>query len=219
MSGPRARREGVPVWLKTVHALSRLPGAYGLQQYLAYPTTSRFRVLLGRHVQIGSQQRVIDVACGIGTYRDVLGGEYCGVDINPAYIEAARRRHAGTFEVMDCVDLRYATEVFDHVVTIAATHHLDDRQLGAALESALRVCRAGGFVHVLDAVLPETGNRTFKRLWFRLDAGRFPRSRAALRSILASRGRIDREDLIGGPLHDCAYFRVEKPRGPRCDSP
>jgi SAM-dependent methyltransferase len=215
MSSPRAPSEEVPVWLKTVHALSRLPGAYGLQQYLAYPTTSRFRELLRRHVRIGSQQRVLDVACGIGTYRDVLGGEYCGVDINPAYIEAARRRHSGTFEVMDCADLRFAGEAFDHVVTIAATHHLDDRQLGAAVESALRVCRTGGFVHVLDAVLPETGNRTCKRLWFRLDAGRYPRSRASLRSILASRGRIDGEDLIGGPLHDCAYFRVLKPDGAR----
>jgi SAM-dependent methyltransferase len=212
MTSPHAPSEEVPVWLKTVHAVSRLPGAYGLQQYLAYPTTSRFRVLLGRHVRIASQQRVLDLACGIGTYRDLLGGEYCGVDINPAYIEAARRRHTGTFEVMDSADLRYAAELFDHVVTIAATHHLDDRQLDAAVESALRVCLPGGFVHVLDAVLPETGNQTFKRLWFRLDAGRYPRSRASLRSMLASRGRIEHEDLIGGPLHDCAYFRVAKSR-------
>ena len=55
MSSPRAPSGEVPVWLKTVHALSRLPGAYGLQQYLAYPTTSRFRELLRRHVQVGSQ--------------------------------------------------------------------------------------------------------------------------------------------------------------------
>src|SRR5687768_2755681 len=127
MSPDRARDvQKVPLWLETVHALSRLPGAYELQQYVAYPTTRRFRLLLRRHVHVGPQQRVLDVACGIGTYRDVLGGDYCGVDINPAYIDAARRSHTGQFEVMDCSELLFAGGQFDHVVTIAATHHLDD---------------------------------------------------------------------------------------------
>lgn len=197
-----------PRALAFVHALSRLPGAYGLQQRIAYPTTSRFRGLLARHVHIKPGERVLDVACGIGTYREVLAGDYYGVDVNPAYIRAAQRSHSGTFEVMDGCRLTFAVGTFDHVVSIAATHHLDDSQFDATLSGALRVCRTGGSVHVLDAVLPETGMRLFKSLWFRMDAGRFPRTRRTLRARLALHGRVVRDEFVPGPLHDCAYFQI-----------
>jgi ubiquinone/menaquinone biosynthesis C-methylase UbiE len=198
-----------PRGLAFVHAVSRLPGAYHLQQHIAYPTTSRFRRLLRRHVRIQNGERVLDLACGIGTYRDVLRGNYFGVDVNPAYIDAARRNHDGRFVVMDCCNLTFPTGMFSHVVTIAATHHLDDLQVEATIKGALRVCREGGSLHVLDAVLPETGWRGFKTAWFRLDAGRFPRPRDDLRSHLSALGTVAVEDFVAGPLHDCAYFQVK----------
>jgi ubiquinone/menaquinone biosynthesis C-methylase UbiE len=206
----RVRREkaGVPGWLRLVHAASRVPGAYKLQQYVAFPTTSRFRQLIERHVVVGARERVLDVACGIGSYRPALTGEYYGADINAAYIQLAKARHAGHFEVMDCCSLTYPDSYFDHVVIIAATHHLDDFQLRAAIQNAARVVRATGAIHVLDAVLPACRRSWFKHFWFRLDAGRYPRTRAALRAILAECGPVRREDLIYGPLHDCAYFQI-----------
>lgn len=204
----RSERADTSPWLDFVHALSRVPGAYQLQQHIAYPTTSRFRRLLKRHVQIREGDRLLDLACGIGTYRDVLGGDYYGVDVNPEYITVAQRNHAGQFAVMDCCDLTFPAGMFLHVVTIAATHHLDDRQLDAAVSGALRVCQDSGALHVLDAVLPETGWRAFKAAWFRLDAGRFPRRRDDLRSRLTALGTVTVEDFVPGPLHDCAYFQV-----------
>jgi ubiquinone/menaquinone biosynthesis C-methylase UbiE len=206
----RSERADTSPWLAVVHALSRVPGAYQLQQHVAYPTTSRFRRLLERHVQIREGDRLLDLACGIGTYRDVLGGDYYGVDVNPAYIEAARRNHGGQYEVMDCCDLTFPAGMFSHVVMIAATHHLDDRQVDAAVSGALRVCQDGGALHVLDAVLPETGWRGFKTAWFRLDAGRFPRRRDDLRSRLSALGTMVEEDFVPGPLHDCAYFQIKQ---------
>jgi ubiquinone/menaquinone biosynthesis C-methylase UbiE len=196
--------------LALVHALSRVPGAYELQQYVAYPTTSRFRQLLKRHVHIRDGDRVLDMACGIGTYRDVLGGDYYGVDVNSGYIAAARKRHAGTFDVMDCCHLTFPAGMFAHIVTIAATHHLDDTQVDSAVSSALRVCQDGGALHILDAVLPETRWRGFKTAWFRLDAGRFQRRRDELRARLSALGTLAVEDFVPGPLHDCAYFQVKR---------
>ena len=205
------RSEQAPTssWLAIVHALSRVPGAYQLQQHVAYPTTSRFRRLLKRHVRVHDGERLLDLACGIGTYRDVLAGDYYGVDLNPAYIAAARRHHAGRFEVMDCCDLNFPAGMFSHVVIVAATHHLADQQVDAAVSGALRVCQDNGTLHVLDAVLPETGWRGLKKAWFRLDAGRFPRRREDLRDRLSARGTIAVEDFMPGPLHDCVYFQVK----------
>jgi ubiquinone/menaquinone biosynthesis C-methylase UbiE len=184
------------------------PAVYRLLQCIAAPTTSRFRDLLRRHVHPRPEQRLLDLACGIGNYRGDLGGQYYGADINPDYIATARRTHSGTFDVMNCTALTYPDRFFDHVVSIAATHHLDDRELQAMVQGALRVCRDGGMVHVVDAILPETGHTAFKRLWFGLDAGRFPRLRDQLRSALAVHGVIAAEELLPGPLHDCAYFGV-----------
>src|SRR5947207_12734239 len=90
-----------------VQAVCRIPIVYRLQQHVAHPTTSRFRALLSRHVQIETNQTVLDVACGIGNYRDLLQGRYYGCDINAAYIDAARKEHTGCFAVMDCCNLTY----------------------------------------------------------------------------------------------------------------
>ncbi len=199
-----------PSWMRLVHALSRVPGAYKLQQYVAYPTTSRFRQLLTTHVALASSQRVLDVACGIGNYRNAFAGDYYGADINAAYIEAARKVHSGHFDVMDCAHLTFPDAFFDHVVLIAATHHFGDVQLRSVIRSALRVCRPGGAVHVIDAVLPKTGNRLLKTAWFRLDAGRFPRTQEQLRDILREHVAVGVENLLPGPLHDCAYFRLDR---------
>ena len=184
------------------------PAVYRVLQRVAEPTTSRFRALLRRHVHAQPHQRLLDLACGIGNYRGDLSGEYYGADINPDYIATAKRRQSGIFEVMDCRALSYPDQFFDHVVSIAATHHLDDLELQAMVRGALRVCRDGGIVHVVDAILPETGNRAFKRLWFGLDAGRFPRTHDHLRGVLAAQGMIVAEEMLPGPLHDCVYFGV-----------
>jgi SAM-dependent methyltransferase len=191
-------------------AVCRLPLVFRLQQRAARPTTTRFRAMLARHVQIDEHQRVLDVACGPGNYREVLQGRYYGCDINAAYIDEARKRHEGQFDVMDCCDLTYADSFFDHVVSIAATHHFDDAQLGAMISGALRVCRPDGLLHVVDAILPVSGNRLFKRLWFSLDVGRFPRTREQLHLRLSRHGTIKRVEVVPGPLHDCVYFQVRR---------
>jgi ubiquinone/menaquinone biosynthesis C-methylase UbiE len=193
--------------LRLVHWLTQLPGAYHLQQYLGYPTTSRFRKLLSGHVQVRPADTVLDLACGIGNYRELLGGHYFGADLNAEYIESARARYPGNWAVMDCSKLTYPDAMFDHVVTIAATHHLDAEQIEGMVSGAARVCRPSGAVHVIDAVLPETGFRLFKRSWFRMDAGRYPRTREDLRRILGQHLRLVEEDFLPGPLHDCVYFK------------
>lgn len=206
--GTRETSTRLPGMLAALQAACRRPAVYRALQYVGKPTTSGFRSLLHRHVHVPPHHRLLDLGCGIGNYRAELGGDYHGIDINPDYIATVRRKHSGTFDLMDCTALTYPDRYFDQVVSIAVTHHLDDRQLQAMLQGALRVCRHDGTVHVVDAILPQTGNRTFKRLWFGLDAGRFPRSYDLLRSAIARHGAIIGEELLPGPLHDCAYFAI-----------
>jgi SAM-dependent methyltransferase len=200
--------------MKIVHRLLESSGLYAVNQLLARPTTDRFRQLIRERVGDTSQRRVLDVGCGIGNYRDSFGENYVGVDINPDYIETARRRFAGRFEVMDAADLHPIGGSFDDVVTIATTHHLTDEQFVAMVGGGLRLLRKGGAFHIIDAILPVSPNVAFKSFWFALDRGRYPRRIEAMRRLASRAGLIADEAIIHGPLHDTAYLRVVAVAGP-----
>jgi len=194
--------------LKPVHLLTELSGVYALGQWVGRPTTRRFRKLFRRHVPLAPHDRVLDLGCGIGGYRDCFVGDYHGIDINPQYVETCRARHRGRFDVMDCTDLRFADASFDHVVTIATTHHLSDEELVRTVREALRVCAPGGMLHVIDAILPVSPNFTFKRLYFRADRGRHPRELGTLLDVVGRGGEVAEVWTKTGPLHDTCYLRV-----------
>src|SRR5437762_11693130 len=67
---------------------------------------------------IGRARRVLDVGCGPGTNTPRFAhADYVGIDVNAAYIESARRRHARQFVVADVT--RYevpAGERFDFIL-------------------------------------------------------------------------------------------------------
>jgi SAM-dependent methyltransferase len=196
------------IHMKTVHRLLEFSGVYAVNQILGKPTTNRFRRLIRERVGDTQGRRILDAGCGIGNYRRSFGVDYVGVDINPDYIETARKRFAGRFEVMDATDLRLIGDRFDDVVTIATTHHLSDEQFIAMARGALAVLRQGGALHIIDAILPVSPSVTFKTFWFGLDRGRYPRHIGKMRELAQSAGKLVDEYIITGPLHDTAYLRV-----------
>lgn len=196
--------------LLPAHRLFERAGGYALNQWIGRPTTDRFRRLIAEEVEPLAARRILDIGCGIGNYRTCFAGiAYRGVDINAAYIETARARFPDTrFDVMDATHLDLPTQSCDAAITIATTHHLDDRRLEATVREALRVIEPTGYFHVIDAVMPFSPNFAFKRFWFGLDRGAFPRKSYELAAILERGGRIVRRRLMSGPLHDTAYFRL-----------
>ncbi|MGH7085097.1 MAG: class I SAM-dependent methyltransferase, partial [Acetobacteraceae bacterium] len=134
------------LWLGTFYRFLDAPEIYALNQRVARPTTDRARHLVEAYVR--SEGRLtLDLGCGIGNYRESFHGPYVGIDINPRYVDAACKRFADRFEVMDCTDLSFPDASFDEVVTIATTHHLDDSALAKMVREALRVLRPGGHLH------------------------------------------------------------------------
>ena len=128
-----------------------MSGVYALGQLVGRPTTKRFRELFQQNVRIAESNRVLDMGCGIGGFRSMFGGVYHGIDVNPRYIETARKLHSGMFEMMDCTELKFAENTLDHVVTIATTHHLSDLQLIQTVRESLRVYNTDGCLHAISA--------------------------------------------------------------------
>ncbi len=195
------------LWPSAFYRFLDAPEIYALNQRVARPTTGRARHLVEANVR-SDGRLILDSGCGIGNYRESFRGPYVGIDINPRYIDAARKRYPDRFEVMDCTDLKFPDSSFDEVVTIATTHHLDNDGLARMVQEALRVLRPGGHLHIVDAVLPTSSWALFKQAWFRLDRGAFPRPLSTLVGLVASCGHVSRQDTLDGPLHDIAYLRI-----------
>ena len=102
------------------------------------------RVIAGR---LGDLQRaaVLDVACGLGTWLELLrqrGAQVSGIDISAQAIESCRARFpGGDFRVGVAESLPFADASFDLVTCMGSLEHFLDKP--AALREMRRVGRPG----------------------------------------------------------------------------
>ena len=195
--------------LAPLYRLFEFAGGFALQQKLGQPTTDRYRRLIRERIAPRADAAILDLGCGIDSFRGDFPGPYIGIDINPAYVEEARATQKGRFEAMDCTTLVFPDASFDEVVSIATLHHLSDAQIARMMAEALRVCRPGGAFHIIDAILPIRPN-PFKWALFRLDRGDHPRTLAQHLAVVGRAGRVLAHATLAGPLHDTVYVRVER---------
>src|SRR6478735_10179227 len=102
--------------------------------------------------------QVIDVGCGSGEITARLASLYpeaevLGIDVLESAVEYARRRHASlaprvTFEQGDAFQLDLLPSEADLVVCRHVTQAVPD--VPRVLAELVRVCRSGGWVHVLS---------------------------------------------------------------------
>lgn len=134
------------------------------------------------HTDLAAVRRVLDVGCGPGTNAAHFGGaDYLGVDINPGYIDYARRRWGRRFEVADVTTLPEFAGPFDFVLVNSFLHHVDDAAAARILAHVARLVAPEGFVHIVELVLPPRPSPA--RLLARLDRGRYARPLDAWRRL------------------------------------
>jgi SAM-dependent methyltransferase len=134
------------------------------------------------HNDLGTVRRVLDVGCGPGTNAPhFMHTDYLGIDLNPRYIEDAKRRYARRFEVADVTTYRVEGEPFDFILVNSLLHHLDDTGTRHLLSHLAALLAPGGHVHILELVLSPGPSPA--RLLARLDRGEHPRPLARWRMI------------------------------------
>ena len=151
-------------------------------------------------------ERVLDLGCGPG---DLLGFlpdvEYLGLDRNPRYIRAARRRFAGRgrfmgFDVEDLGDR--CGQRFDAVIAAGLIHHLSDFAAARLFSAASPLLAEGGRLVTIDGVRV-AGQSPVARALLRVDRGRAIRSVEGYRRLAnAAFGAIEthlRHDLLRLP--------------------
>jgi SAM-dependent methyltransferase len=200
-----------PMLLRPLHRLLENPHVYRASQFLGLPTIQRFRGLIRKHVPQDRRRKVLEIGCGVGSYRPYFECEYTGIDINADCIRVAARHFDGRFEVMDAAQMSFAPGSFDDAVSIATTHHLSDGQLGAMIEQATT---AASTLHIIDAILPLSPHAWFKTAWFRTDRGRHVRSFEQLRDVVGQNAQVAAHEILTGPLHDVCYIQASRPVAP-----
>jgi SAM-dependent methyltransferase len=109
---------------------------------------------------IGSEDTVLDVACGPGLITCAvarIARQVTGIDITPAMIEEARKRQQSmglvnmAWKVGDVLPLPFPGSSFSAVITRYSFHHFLDPE--AVLTEMVRVCHPGGRVAVVDVFM------------------------------------------------------------------
>lgn len=163
-------------------------------RFLLVGRQRRTRELLREHVAAEPGERVLDVCCGPGEFAADVGAPVLGLDLDPGFIRAARRRHRQRpsleFRVADALRTGLPDGSFDHAIFVNGLHHFSDEQAEQLLGELRRVTR--GRVIVVDADGTRVG--LIRPLLFRLDRGRHMRTPAEherlLRRVFDVRRRV-----------------------------
>jgi trans-aconitate methyltransferase len=129
-----------------------------------------------RHNDLRGVRRVLDVGCGPGTNAPIFAqADYLGVDINPRYIESARRKYNRRFEVADVATQNgNSEEKFDFILVNSFLHHMGDTDVHNILTRLVTELTSDGHLHILELVSP--GDRSLAQLLANWDRGKYPRS-------------------------------------------
>jgi SAM-dependent methyltransferase len=131
--------------------------------------------VLAAHNDMSAIRRVLDVGCGPGTNAPVFEkAEYLGVDLNPSYIEDARKRFGRDFQVADVRKPEFPVgEGFDFILMNSLLHHIDLASTYSLLERMPDLLTPDGHVHIIELVLPE--RVSVARAMARADRGNYAR--------------------------------------------
>jgi SAM-dependent methyltransferase len=124
---------------------------------------------------LSSVRRVLDVGCGPGTNtQHFTAAGYLGVDMNPAYIEYARKHHRREFLVADvCQYSAPQGEKYDFILVNSFLHHIDLASTRRILSHLSTLLTEDGHVHIIEVVMPE--HARVARQLARWDRGQFVR--------------------------------------------
>lgn len=128
---------------------------------LADPMRRRLLKPLKKSLRDVENPKVLEIACGPGTFTRFLGqaipnAKITAVDISPYYIQHAKKRFIDNskidFMVANAEKLPFKTNEFDAVVAVFLHHELPQKVREKIIDESLRVCKTKGFWGLLDSI-------------------------------------------------------------------
>jgi SAM-dependent methyltransferase len=147
------------------------------------PFTRQKFARIVKHNDLSQVRRVLDVGCGPGTNAPSFAhAAYQGIDINPRYIELARRRFHRDFLVADATSyLAREGSRFDFILINSFLHHIDTPDVSRILAHLATLLSPDGYIHSIELVRPERSG--LPRRLAAMDRGKFARSLTAWQDL------------------------------------
>ena len=152
------------------------------------------------YVRPQAGQHLLDIGCGVGaTLRHLPGGvRYTGIDISPAYIDAARERFGdrGRFIATDVGEAVLPRSHFDCAIAVGVMHHLNNQTAHSMLKLARHALRPGGSLYTVDPCY--TADQSSIGRWITSkDRGQFVRDLEGYRRLFDTHGRTETSIVKG----------------------
>ena len=121
-------------------------------------------------------EKVLDIGSGTGEFADSFKkADYFGIDISPIYVNYAKKKNKGKFEVMDATRLQFSDNSFDYILIMAILHHLSDEDIEKVLLEAKRVLVPGGRILIMEDAKVKNLENFLVRFFQKFDKGEFIR--------------------------------------------
>ena len=171
-----------------IYKILEIPYVYKVVQFiLSIGGKKLIKEILSNN--IGNQKYtglMLDVGSGPSSKFADFGLDTIGLDISFEYISNLCKNHdssKGVVASIDSVPLR--ANSFDAVFSLGLFHHVPDNIAKCGLAEILRVCKSGGQIIIMDAVLPEKKlKRPFASIIRKLDRGKYMRRQNDFQNLL-----------------------------------
>ncbi len=167
---------------------------------------NRIRKFVDSYIRPHPWDRILDIGCGPGDLLNFLPDvEYYGFDLDPNYIEAARKRFGsrGTFLCRPVSrDAFSGSGSFDIIVAMGILHHLDDEEAGQLFDLAHQLLKPGGRLVTYDGCYTKNQSPA-ARFFLGIDRGKHVRDEPEYQKLAGLHFReittSVREDLLNIP--------------------
>ena len=176
------------------------------------------KLSIRQYLDVPPSARILDIGCGPGYVASfVPHSVYVGYDVEPRYIEYARRQYSsfGDFNLGEYTRRELEKyEPFDFVMMHGLLHHLDDASALDLLKLAMDSLKPGGQLLCIDGVF-HPNQRAFARYLVKADRGEFVRYPEAYEKLAVevfgkARVRTDLRDDIFYVPYSLVIMVLEK---------
>ncbi len=138
--------------------------------------------------------KILDIGCGSGEISRFFNDlDYIGIDVNPDYIEFARKIYKKNFEEMNAQKLRFKKRYFDYVVIIGVLHHIDDKNCSLILNEITRVIKNDGKIIIIEDVNTQSKIDLLGNIIRKLDVGEHIRTQKEWLELLSKKINIKKQ--------------------------
>jgi ubiquinone/menaquinone biosynthesis C-methylase UbiE len=170
------------------------------------------RAIIARDLAGRAGTRTLDLGCGPGAFSTLFAPEtYVGIDINPRYIDYARRHFKGAFSVGDARSIELADSSVDQALVFGLLHHLDDTAVRAVLGEMRRVLRPSGHALVIEDIPAVSRVNLLGHLTHYAENGEHIRAPEAYQRLYAETFRTEHDETLRSGICDY-YAAVLTPR-------